>query len=176
MTDARYPIGPFETPTAPATPEIRLAFIEQLDEAPGRLRAAVKGMTELQLDTPYRAGGWTVRQLVHHVPDSHINAYTRFKLALTEQNPDIKTYEEDRWANLPDVRSVPVETSLTLLEALHGRWVALLQALDADDFTRTFQHPESGAFTIDRALAMYAWHGRHHVAHVTTLKTLRGWC
>jgi uncharacterized damage-inducible protein DinB len=140
------------------------------------LRAAVTGLTDAQLDTPYRPGGWTVRQVVHHVPDSHMNAYTRFKLALTEDVPTIKPYDEAKWAELDDSKSKMVEHSLALLEALHARWVFLLERLKPADFDRKLNHPEWDApMTLDMLLALYAWHGKHHVAHVTELRKRSGW-
>jgi uncharacterized damage-inducible protein DinB len=173
-TDLRYPIGKAET-QAELDPEQRRELISRIERTPDRLREAVAGLNPEQLDTPYRPGGWTVRQLVHHVPDSHLNAYTRFKLALTEDEPAIKTYDEGRWAELPDSRSVPVEVSLALLENLHRRWVALLRALPAADFQKTLRHPDWGQMTLDQVLGIYAWHGDHHVAHVTSLRQRMGW-
>lgn len=172
--DLRYPTGRF-SPPAPATPETRRLAIAAIAALPGELRAAVAGLDERQLATPYRDGGWTVRQLVHHVADSHINAVTRVKLALTADAPTIVPYDEARWAELPDVAATPIETSLALLDALHLRWTRLLEALRPEDFARTFVHPESGPNTVDRATALYAWHGRHHVAHVTGLRARMGW-
>lgn len=174
MTDPRYPVGRAEMEKE-LSPERRRELIDLIEETPARLREAVTGLNPEQLDTPYRPGGWTVRQLIHHVPDSHLNAYVRFKLALTEEEPAIKTYEEARWAELPDSRSVPVEVSLTLLEALHHRWVALLRALPVADFQKTLKHPDWGIINLDELLGLYAWHGRHHVAHVTTLRERMGW-
>jgi hypothetical protein len=171
--DLRYPVGRY-TPGGQITREQRDEWIGQVAEAPALLRAAVQGLDDAQLDTPYRDGGWTVRQVVHHVPDSHMNAYTRMKLGLTEDAPMIKTYEESAWASLPDAR-LPIEVSLVLLERLHERWVALLRALDEQQWKRTFRHPEWGQMAIDDALGMYAWHGRHHVAHVTRLRERQGW-
>lgn len=139
-----------------------------------RLRAAVEGLTEAQLDTPYRPGGWTVRQVVHHVPDSHLNAYIRMKLALTEDGPTIKPYDENLWAELSDSR-MPVDASLSLMDALHRRWVTVLRSLQPADFARTFLHPEAGVVSLDRLIALYAWHGRHHVAHITSLRQRMGW-
>jgi uncharacterized damage-inducible protein DinB len=133
-----------------------------------RLRAAVAGLSQEQLDTPYRPGGWTVRQVVHHVPDSHLNSYVRFKLALTEDAPTIKPYDEALWAQLPDAAATPIETSLALLEALHHRWVRMLESTSETDFLRAFRHPEIGMIRLDQNLAMYAWHGKHHVAHITS--------
>jgi uncharacterized damage-inducible protein DinB len=171
--DLQYPIGKFEWPGA-STEADRGKFIAQIDEAPGKLRAAVKGLTEEQLDTPYRDGGWTVRQVVHHLPDSHLNAYVRFRLALTEDQPLVKTYEQERWAELLDAKTAPVEMSLTLLESLHQRWVILLRSLRVEDFQRTLRHPELGDVSLGRYLALYAWHGRHHVAHITALRERLG--
>lgn len=175
MTDLRYPIGKFSYEGEAGGPQ-RHDWIEAIDAAPSALRAAIAGLTPAQLDTPYREGGWTVRQVVHHVPDSHLNAYVRFKLALTEDEPTIKPYDEVRWANLTDTRTVPPDVSLDLLAALHQRWVALLRALTAGDYQRAFYHPEHGrALTLDEALGSYAWHGRHHVAHITGLRQRQGW-
>jgi uncharacterized damage-inducible protein DinB len=173
-TDLRYPIGKLET-QRDLDPEQRRELISRIERTPDRLREAVAGLNAEQLDTPYRPGGWTVRQLVHHVPDSHLNAYTRFKLALTEDEPAIKTYDEGRWAELPDSRSVPVEVSLALLESLHRRWVALLRALTPAEFQKTLMHPDWGQMTLDQVLGIYAWHGDHHVAHVTALRQRMGW-
>ncbi len=171
--DPRYPIGRFAAPER-FGPVVRASFVDQLAAAPAALRSAVAGLSPAQLDTPYREGGWTVRQVVHHVPDSHLNAYTRFKLALTEEEPTIRTYHEDRWAELPDAESGDVAISLALLEALHARWVAALRATPAGAFSRTLRHPELGVMSIDRLVALYAWHGRHHTAHVTTLRQREG--
>jgi uncharacterized damage-inducible protein DinB len=172
--DLRYPIGPFRRP-AGLTPDERTAAIAAIDEAPARLREAVAGLTAEQLDTPYRPGGWTVRQLVHHVPDSHLNAYVRCKLALTEDEPTIRPYHEDRWAELPEARSAPIEMSLALLEGLHRRWVPALRALAPADWRRMLVHPESGRQSVEQLIALYAWHGRHHTAHVTELRRREGW-
>jgi len=174
MDDPRYPIGPFSY-ARPHTPERRLDCIARIAAAPANLRRAVAGLTDAQLDTPYRDGGWTVRQVVHHVPDSHLNAYTRLKLALTEEAPLIRPYMEDRWAELDEAKTGPVEMSLQLLDALHVRWVAALRALDPADLERTFEHPDMGTFPLYRYIAMYAWHGRHHVAHITSLRQRMGW-
>ncbi len=173
-TDLRYPIGRFDW-KPPVTPQGLALAIDEIAAAPARLRAAVTGLDADQLDTPYRPGGWTVRQVVHHVPDSHMNSYVRFRLALTEDAPRVKTYDEARWAELADARQAPIDASLTLLEALHVRWVALLKSLDAAAWARTFEHPELGPVTLDRAAALYAWHGRHHTAHVTALRERMGW-
>ena len=167
MLDLRYPIGPFTLPEF-TTAEQRRAWIEEIARTPGELRAAVSGLSQQQLDTPYRPGGWTVRQVAHHVPDSHMNAFIRFKLALTEDQPAIKPYDEARWALLADA-ALPVEPSLDLLAALHIRWVVLLESMSERDYQRTFRHPESGVWRLDQYLAQYAWHGRHHVAHIKSL-------
>lgn len=173
MPDPRYPIGRFVY-EGPMTAAERAEAMDAIAAAPAALRAAVAGMTDADLDTPYRPGGWTVRQVVHHLPDSHMNAYVRLKLALTEDRPTIRPYDEARWAELPDSRDVPVEVSLSLLEALHLRWVALLRALPPESFDRTLIHPEwSEPMSLDRLVALYAWHGRHHVAHVTAAPVRR---
>lgn len=170
MSDPRYPVGRFEW-AGSATDGERRKWIAELAEAPAHLRAAVEGLTEAQLDTPYREGGWTVRQVVHHLADSHMNSYVRFRLALTEETPTIKPYDENSWAELPDARSGPPEPSLALLEALHMRWVALLRTLSPSEWEREFVHPEHGArSTLSRTLAVYAWHGRHHVAQILTVR------
>ena len=174
MADPRYPIGPF-TPPASVTPEWRRQAIEIIEETPVRFREAVRGLNDDRLSTPYRSGGWTVRQLAHHVPDSHLNAYVRLKLALTEENPTIKPYDEGRWARLPDSDVVPVETSLVLLESIHVRWVALLRSMRDEDFSRQYIHPETGKHDLNYLVALYAWHGRHHTAHITTLRQEKGW-
>jgi len=174
MTDPCYPVGKF-TYSGPLTETQRQEAISAIAETPANLRAAVKGLSDAQLDTPYREGGWTVRQVVHHVPDSHLNSYIRFKLALTEDEPTIKPYFEDRWADLADTKATPVEVSLTLLESLHNRWVRLLRSLKPEDWKRAFRHPELGAMTLEKTLALYQWHGRHHVAHITELRKQRGW-
>jgi hypothetical protein len=174
MTDLRYPIGKFE-PVADVTQTLRNKWIDDIAKAPGLVKAAVAGLTEQQLDTPYRPEGWTVRQVVHHLPDSHLNAYGRFKLALTENEPTVKPYAEDRWANLEDGRTAPVEISLALLDSLHRRWVLMLRSMSPDDFKRTFHHPDHGVLTLNVNLGMYAWHGRHHAAHITSLRDRKGW-
>ena len=143
--------------------------IQVLAKLPSQMRAAVRGLSPEQLDTPYRPEGWSVRQVVHHVPESHMNAYIRFKLALTEDQPTIKPYREDAWAKLPDVAITPIEVSLQLLAALHSRWVDLLGTMKPEDFARTLIHPERGVLTLDQMLAMYAWHSEHHLAHITSL-------
>jgi uncharacterized damage-inducible protein DinB len=173
MTDLRYPIGEFRLPAA-ITPEMRATGLQALAELPARMRDAVRGLSESQLDTPYRPAGWTVRQVVHHVPDSHLNAYMRLKLALTEDNPTIKPYDQDACASLADQR-LPTEISLSLLDALHARWLAVWNSLTAEQFARPLYHPEIGAITVDYLLQHYAWHSRHHVAHITRLREREGW-
>ena len=172
--DLRYPVGRFVLPDS-TTSEERRAWIQELARAPRDLRAAVSGLSEEQLDTPYRPGGWTVRQVVHHVPESHMNAFIRFKLALTEDRPTIKPYDEAAWANLEDARTTPIETSLSLLESLHDRWVRILNAMSPSDFSRELNHPENGIMNLDQVLALYDWHGKHHVAHITGLRERSGW-
>ncbi|MGH7498477.1 MAG: YfiT family bacillithiol transferase [Gemmatimonadales bacterium] len=175
MDDLRYPIGDFKY-AGSLTESDRKACIGRIAAAPSSLRAAVHGLSDTQLDTPYRPGGWTVRQVVHHVPDSHLNAYTRFRLALTETSPTIRPYDEVRWAELPDARSGPIGISLGLLDALHARWVLLLRQLNSGDWARTYTHPEHRReLTLDEMLAMYAWHGEHHVAHITSLRGRMQW-
>ncbi len=174
MSDSRYPIGKFVY-DGPPSDERRQQLIEEIEHAPAALRAAVAGLSPQQIETPYRDGGWTVRQVVHHVPDSHMNAYVRFKLAITEDNPTIKPYAEDRWAELPDNQSTSLETSLLLLDSLHTRFVYLLRSLTPEQWKRTFRHPELGVVPLEKNLALYAWHGRHHVAHITELRRSMGW-
>lgn len=172
--DLRYPIGPWQRPTGPVTPEWRANHIRDIAELPAQLRAAVAGLSEAQLDTPYRPGGWTVRQVVHHVADSHANGFIRSKLALTEDTPTIKPYDEAAWAELPDAR-LPIDVSLRMLDAIHERWTALLRALPAARFAVPYQHPESGPQTLDTSISTYSWHGRHHVAHITEQRRRNGW-
>jgi hypothetical protein len=174
MSDPRFPIGKFHF-EGPLSEDQRRSLIAYIEEAPAALREATKDLSPPQLDTPYREGGWTVRQVAHHVPDSHMNAYMRFKLALTEDEPTIKPYAEDRWAQLADTQSTPVEVSLALLDSLHRRWVQLLRSLKPEDWKRTFRHPELGLISLEKNLGIYAWHGRHHVAHVTELRKRMGW-
>jgi len=175
MTDLRYPIGKFSYDGA-MTDARRAECVARIAAAPAALRTAVAGLSDVQLDTPYRPDGWTVRQVLHHVPDSHMNAYTRIRLALTEDTPTIKPYQEARWAELPDARSLPVDISLALLEALHARWVPLLRRLGAAEGVRSMRHPEHNRLmTIDELVAMYAWHGEHHTAHITGLRERMGW-
>jgi hypothetical protein len=174
MSDLQYPIGKFHFDGS-LTEEQKQNCIEDISRAPGELRAAVSGLSATQLDTPYRPAGWTVRQVTHHVPDSHMNAYIRFKLALTENEPTIKPYEQGLWAQLEDSKSTPIEVSLTLLDSLHDRWVRLLRSMKADDWKRTFRHPELGLVSLEKNVALYSWHGRHHVAHITSLRERNGW-
>ena len=174
MEDLRYPIGKFEYGGV-STAEQRKRFIEDIAATPSRLKEAVAGLSEEQQNTPYRPEGWTVRQVAHHLPDSHLNAYTRFRLALTEKEPTIRPYHEDRWAELSDARTAPVEYSLELIEPLHKRWVYLLRSLSEADFAKIFHHPELGAVTLDKNLALYSWHGRHHVGQITALRKRMNW-
>jgi hypothetical protein len=173
--DLRFPIGHPMLPEGPLERGARQAYIAQIVLLPDQVRAAVTGLTAAQLDMPYRPGGWTVRQVVHHLPDSHLNSYTRFKLALTEENPTVRPYEEQLWAELPDNDVTPPAVSLALLEALHIRWTFLLRNLSEAQWQRTFYHPGSQRdFTLDQVLALYAWHGRHHLAHITELRRREG--
>ena len=173
LNDLRYPIGRF-TPPASSLPGIRAAHIQTVRLLPERLRAAVNGLSETQLDTPYRDGGWPVRQVVHHFADSHANSYIRFKLALTEDWPTIKPYDEAAWARLPD-SSQPIEPSLVFITGLHQRLVALLESMPEEDFDRGFNHPERGRMTLAANLALYEWHSRHHTAHIASLRARQGW-
>jgi hypothetical protein len=175
MEDLRYPIGKFDRSRGPNTPEERKKLVETLAELPEQLKQAVTGLNGKQLDTPYREGGWTVRQVIHHVADSHLNAYVRYKLALTEENPTIKPYKEAAWAELADSRVTPIDVSLALVDNLHARWVALLRTLKAEDWERKLTHPEAGVMSLDFMLGMYAWHGAHHVAHITGLRKRNQW-
>ena len=172
--DLRYPIGEFKF-EGPLTDDQRRACFEKIEETPARMRAAVAGLTAEQLDFPYRPGGWTVRQVVHHVPESHMTSYLRFKLAVTENEPTIKPYDEDSWAKLDDAHQAPIELSLDLLESLHQRWLWFLRTLKPDDYQRTFRHPEIGVVSLDKNIALYAWHGPHHVAHITALRERMRW-
>lgn len=174
MEDLSYPIGRFK-PESQLSDQKRAECIQEIEAAPAALREAVKGLSREQLDTPYRPGGWTVRQVAHHLPDSHMNAYIRFRLALTESQPTIKPYEQLLWADLPDATTADVEMSLTLLDGLHKRWVALLKAMKPEDFKRTYNHPETGVHALENVLQMYAWHGRHHATHITSLRKRMGW-
>ena len=173
-TDLRYPIGKFQRPESTSDDQ-RRASIQTIEEAPSKIRAAVAGLNDQQLDTPYRPGGWTVRQTVHHVADSHMNAFSRFKLALTEDVPTIKPYLEARWAELADAKG-PIGPSLDILEGLHNRWIALLRSLTPKDLAREFMHPEHGkTISLDQNLVLYAWHSRHHTAHITALRERNSW-
>ena len=174
MTDPRYPIGEFSFDGSLSEQE-KSKHLDHIEQTPVRLRAAVQGLSEKQLDTQYREGGWTVRQVVHHVADSHMNAYVRFKLALTEDEPTIRPYMEKPWAELPEAKSGPVELSLELLESLHKRWILTLRNIKPSEWKRTFRHPEIGVLNLEKTLALYSWHGRHHVAHVTSLRERMGW-
>jgi len=174
MPDPRYPIGKFSF-DGPLTADQKKQYLNDIDQTPARLRTAVRGLSEQQLNTPYREGGWTVRQLTHHVPDSHMNAYIRFKLALTEDEPTIRPYMEDRWAELPESKQAPIDVSLALLDSLHQRWTMVLRNIPDADWKRTFRHPEMGLLSLEKTLALYSWHGRHHEAHVTSLREKMGW-
>ncbi|HEV8592675.1 MAG TPA: putative metal-dependent hydrolase [Pyrinomonadaceae bacterium] len=169
-TDPRYPVGKFE----PEGPGTRAEFIQTIKDLPANLAKAVGGLNDEQLDTPYRDGGWTLRQTVHHIADSHINSICRFKLALTEDVPTIRPYEESLWAELPDSK-MPIDVSLKIIDGLHARWAAMLEAMSDADFERRLNHPESGEWTLDKMLAMYAWHSRHHTAHITGTLERNGW-
>lgn len=174
MSDPRYPIGRFVPPATFDAPT-RERLVDEIAAAPARLRVAVSGLSAEQLAERYREGGWTLKQVVHHVADSHVNAYVRFKLAATEDEPLVKTYEEQLWAELPDATSADLSASLALLDALHARWVAFLRSLSEAQLQRTFRHPDHGLVTLNRNLALYAWHGRHHAAHVTSTRERMGW-
>jgi uncharacterized damage-inducible protein DinB len=174
MSDLRYPIGRF-TPDEKSTSETRARHIGEIAAQPSRLRQAASGLSQQQLNTPYREGGWTLRQVIHHVPDSHLNAYIRCKLALTENTPTIKPYDEAAWARLKDSELTPIDVSLSLFDAIHARWVTLLRTLQPEDFLRQFNHPEAGTRTVDWLVALYAWHGNHHVAHITSLREQMKW-
>ena len=172
-TDLRYPIGEFSMP-ASVTSLMRTAAIAAIADLPMEMRAAVRGLTDEQLDTPYRPGGWTVRQVVHHVPDSHMNAFIRLKLALTEENPTVKPYDEKAFAELAD-QQLPIDVSLILLDGLHARWTMLLETLTSEQFARPLYHPEIGAIMVEYLVQTYGWHSRHHVAHITRLRAREGW-
>lgn len=173
MSDLRYPIGKFQEENV--TPQRRSELIAAIANTPVKVRAAVLGLNETQLDTPYREGGWTVRQVVHHLPDSHMNAYIRLKWTLTEDEPTIKAYEEKLWAELPEASTAPLEISLALLEALHRRWIMQWLTLAPADFSRMWRHPQHGLRSLDWLLQIYAWHGAHHTAHITALRDRMGW-
>lgn len=175
LPDPRYPIGKFSAP-ASLTSQQRTAAIETIEELPGKLRAAVAGLTEAQLDTAYRDGGWSVRQTVHHVADSHSQASSRVRMAMTEDWPTVVPYRENLWAELADARTLPVEISLQLLDALHARWVTLLRSVKQEDWAgRGYRHPENGLQSLEGVAVLYAWHGRHHTAHITALRERMGW-
>jgi hypothetical protein len=175
MADPRYPLGKYQPPVQ-VSAETRNLWIGHLEAAPGLLAEAVSGLTAEQLDTPYREGGWSSRQIAHHLPDSHFNSYARFKLALTEERPTIRPYLQGAWADLPDNRDCPVEVSIRLLEALHQRWTALLKAMTPEQYQRVFIHPETGReHSLEWTLGLYAWHGEHHVAQIASLRTARSW-
>jgi hypothetical protein len=176
MTEStvQYPVGRFVVPSE-ITPDMRTRAIEEVAAVPAGLAAALDGLTAAQIEHPYRDGGWTVREVVHHMADSHMHAYIRIKFALTEEMPTIRPYDEGAWAALPDVAVIPIATSVAILDGIHARWVACLRGLDDAAFGRQFVHPELGPQRIDLALLRYAWHGRHHVAHVTALRERMGW-
>lgn len=174
-SDPRYPVGPFRPSGRALDPDERKAHIDTIERHPVNMRAAVAGLGEAQLDTAYREGGWTVRQVVHHVVDSHLNSYIRFKLAVTEDGPTICTYDQDAWAQLPDARTAPIGGSLAILDSLHARWVAFLRELEPAQFGRTLHHPEIGEIDLDFLLELYGWHCRHHEGHVTALREREGW-
>jgi hypothetical protein len=174
MSDPRYPLGRFTPPTE-YTADLRASFVRDIAAAPAAINAAVAGLTPNQRLTPYRDDGWTVAQVVHHLADSHMHAYARIKFAATEDVPTIKPYNEGIWANLPDASDSNVDPSLRIIESLHTRWATFLRHLLQEDFERGLMHPERGPMTIDRMVALYAWHGRHHVAHITELRRKKGW-
>ena len=173
MEDLKFPIGKFQLPQSTVAAD-RQSWIRDIADTPRQMRQAISGLSESQLDTPYRPEGWTVRQVVHHVPDSHMHSFLRMKYALADHEPEIKPYDEASWARLPDA-TAPVGPSLNLLDALHVRWMALLEAMRAEQFSRAFRHPELGLRTLHQTLALYSWHGRHHVAHITSLRKRMGW-
>jgi hypothetical protein len=174
MDDLRYPTGRF-TLDPHVTPEKRAGWIRRIAEVPSKLRSTVQGLDESRLQTPYRPGGWSVRQVIHHLPESHMNAFVRFKLALTEDTPTVKPYDEAAWSNIADTARTPIDVSLTLLDALHARWVILLESLAPADFSRRLFHPEQGAIDLEWMLQQYAWHGHHHIAQIEGLRKREGW-
>ncbi|MCX6544396.1 MAG: putative metal-dependent hydrolase [Acidobacteria bacterium] len=174
MPDPRYPIGPFVAPDN-FSEQGRVKFIASIEATPARLRAAIDGLSTAQLLQPYRDGGWTCAQVIHHVADSHMNAYMRFKLAATDDNPFVTGFNEAQWAECPDATSPDIGISLSLVDGVHARWVTFLRSLDAKAFDRTFQHSKNGPVSLNLALALYAWHGRHHTAHITSLRERMGW-
>ncbi len=169
----RFPIGKFEKDFDDAH-GMREAFVNEIAELPNKLKDAVENFDDKKLDTPYRPEGWTVRQVVHHLADSHLNAFCRFKLALTEENPTIRPYEEAAWAELSD-SEMPIEASMKIIEGVHSRWVKLLESMSDEDFQKALNHPESGSWTLEKMLAQYAWHGKHHTAHITKLREMKDW-
>jgi hypothetical protein len=175
MEDLKYPVGRFDVKAAAPDADERRRLIDSLASTPSRMAAAVDGLSDSQLDTPYRLGGWTVRQVVHHVPESHMNAYIRVKWGLTENVPMIKTYDEAAWAELPDARTAPIKMSLDLLSAMHVRWDVLWNSMIDNDFMRMIRHPEWGEISLATMLRLYEWHGRHHVAHINGLRKTQGW-
>lgn len=172
--DLRYPLGKFKAPVQ-YSDDLISEFIKDIEETPARLREAVKGLNEEQLNTPYRPGGWTIRQVIHHLPDSHMNSYVRFKWALTEDEPLIKTYEEQLWAELEDTKLTPVDVSLDMMDLLHKRWVILLRSLTQEQLERKFRHPQNGLVNLKWVIALYSWHGKHHVAHIISLRERNNW-
>ena len=174
IDDPRFPIGRANLPES-ISPDQRTLWIQEIATAPDQLRAAAEGLTTAQLDTPYREGGWTARQVIHHLPDSHMNAYVRMKLGLTESHPTVSVYDERLWAELADSRDTPIEVSLQLFDALHARWTDLLRSLSEEDYRRTYLHPEDGIVQVAQALGVYAWHGKHHIAHITRLRERMSW-
>jgi len=175
MSDIQYPVGRFHPRATPLPGDVRAELIGRIEALPARAKAAVAGLDDAQLDTPYRDGGWNARQITHHLADSHLNAFVRIKLALTEEHPTIKPYDQERWSELADVRGVPVAASLDILGGLHQRWVALWRSLDEADFARTVKHPELGDVSVDFFLQLYAWHGDHHVTQMEQLRERQGW-
>ena len=171
--DLRFPLGNFNRKTE-VTPELRKELVQTISDLPETLEKAVSDLTQQQLDTPYRAEGWTVRQTIHHIADSHLNAYTRFKLALTEDVPTIRPYAEDRWAELADSK-LPIDVSLKIIEGVHARWTVLLESMSDADFQKQLNHPETGVWTLENMLGLYEWHSRHHTAHITKLRERNGW-
>lgn len=174
MEHLKFPIGRFETPANISRAELD-SYIQAIEELPSQLRESVNGLNDVQLDTPYREGGWTLRQVVHHLADSHANNYARIRFALTEENPAIKPYDEAKWAELPDARSGGLEHSLNMLEGIHGRWAALMRTFTEKEWKRTFYHPERGVVALDATMALYVWHGKHHVAHIRELRRRENW-
>jgi uncharacterized damage-inducible protein DinB len=172
--DLRFPIGKFD-PKIKVTPEMRREFIQAIEELPVKIRKAVDGLDDEQIDARYRPEGWTVRQLVHHVADSHMNSFCRFKLGLTENTPTIKPYDEALWAEMADSKNAPIDISLNLIDAVHARWTILLKSMRDEDFARKINHPERGAMNLSSTLALYDWHGKHHTAHITNLRKRNSW-